>query len=257
MNQGGEPGHDDYGLPRVDIEIPDDARELYRDVQAYHRELRALRRHERSLRWRAPFRKAGYLIPVVAGCLILAIFAGLVLSMLTPGPYAPGPIQRGSARTPSASSGTSASASTAPAATTTAATPAQTTVAPLPGTPIYVAGKAVPLRTLTSTALLVIPANCACSTAVRQLLAQAKSARVPVYLVGPPALAPALSRLAAAPSAGRAIVATDRRHVLAATYRPAGLTALLVDSAGAVTMDRGLLPGARLQAQFRGLRPSG
>ena len=27
VNQGGEPGHDDYGLPPIDIEIPDDAAE--------------------------------------------------------------------------------------------------------------------------------------------------------------------------------------------------------------------------------------
>ena len=33
MNQGGEPGHDDYGLPRVDIEIPDDAAEKIMTVQ--------------------------------------------------------------------------------------------------------------------------------------------------------------------------------------------------------------------------------
>ena len=44
MNAGGDQGRDDYGLPPVDIEIPDDARELARDVQAYHRELRSRRR---------------------------------------------------------------------------------------------------------------------------------------------------------------------------------------------------------------------
>ena len=39
MNTGGDQGRDDYGLPPVDIEVPDDARELARDVQAYRREL--------------------------------------------------------------------------------------------------------------------------------------------------------------------------------------------------------------------------
>ena len=86
MNQGGEPAHDDYGLPRVDIEIPDDARELDRDVQAYHRELRALRRIERSNRWRAPLRKSGMLVPLIAGCLVLAMIGGMVLTMFSANP---------------------------------------------------------------------------------------------------------------------------------------------------------------------------
>ena len=42
VNLGGEPERDDSGLPPVDIVVPDDARELERDVQAYRREQRAL-----------------------------------------------------------------------------------------------------------------------------------------------------------------------------------------------------------------------
>ena len=38
MNPGGGAGWDE---PPLDIQIPDDARELDRDVLAYHRELRA------------------------------------------------------------------------------------------------------------------------------------------------------------------------------------------------------------------------
>lgn len=84
MNQGGEPGHDDDGLPRADLEIPDDARELYRDVQAYHRELRAQRRHARSLQWRAPFRRTGFTVSVIIGVLIAAMLCGMVLSIFIP-----------------------------------------------------------------------------------------------------------------------------------------------------------------------------
>src|SRR5258708_5879402 len=87
VNQGGEQGHDDYGLPPVDIEIPDDARELYRDVQAYHRELPALRRQERSIRWRAPFRRSGVAIPLLAGCLIAALVAVMLSAMFTQNRY--------------------------------------------------------------------------------------------------------------------------------------------------------------------------
>src|SRR6266705_3147864 len=87
VNHSGEPGHDDYGLPRVDIQIPDDARERDRDVQAYHRELRALRRHERSLRWRTSLRRSGMTVPLIAGCLVLAMVAGMVLTMFSANPY--------------------------------------------------------------------------------------------------------------------------------------------------------------------------
>ena len=48
MDVGGDPGRDDYGLPPIDVVIPDDARELDRDVQAYQRELRAQRRRQRA-----------------------------------------------------------------------------------------------------------------------------------------------------------------------------------------------------------------
>ncbi|WP_262402492.1 hypothetical protein [Actinomadura sp. CNU-125] len=40
MRSDGDPDPDDYGLPRVDIVVPDDARELDRDVVAYRREER-------------------------------------------------------------------------------------------------------------------------------------------------------------------------------------------------------------------------
>ena len=47
MNPGGGSGWDE---PPLDIQIPDDARELDREVLAYHRELRAKRRRNRLRR---------------------------------------------------------------------------------------------------------------------------------------------------------------------------------------------------------------
>ena len=41
MSFASGPGRDDGGLPPVNIVIPDDARDLDRDVLAYRRELRA------------------------------------------------------------------------------------------------------------------------------------------------------------------------------------------------------------------------
>ena len=73
MNIGGDPGRDDYGLPPVDIEVPDDARELEREVQAYHRELRALRWRRRT-RWLVvPLGRDGMVLPLLAGCLAATV----------------------------------------------------------------------------------------------------------------------------------------------------------------------------------------
>ena len=95
MNVGGDPERDDFGLPPVDIEIPDDARELDRDVQAYHRELRALRRRQRAGRLRGPLNRDRMALPLLAGCLILALITSTLLIMFaadqTGVPQAPRP----------------------------------------------------------------------------------------------------------------------------------------------------------------------
>src|SRR5262245_56400624 len=83
VNIGGDPGRDDYGLPPVDIEIPDDARELDRDVQAYRRELRALRWRRRT-RWLVgPLGRDGMVLPLLAGCLALTLLAGTLLTVFS------------------------------------------------------------------------------------------------------------------------------------------------------------------------------
>ena len=56
MSFASEPGRDDGNLPPVNVVIPDDARELDRDVLAYRREMRANRRRQRFLRIFQPFR---------------------------------------------------------------------------------------------------------------------------------------------------------------------------------------------------------
>lgn len=265
MNQGGEQGHDDYGLPPVDVQIPDDARELYRDVQAYHRELRALRRHERSVRWRAPFRRSGVAIPLLAGCLIAALVAVMISAMFTQGPYftrvSGGPVSSPSAG--SAGAGRSAKASTAnPNASPSSALNGTAPLARhhLPGKTIKVAGKRVPLRSVLSAALVIVPANCDCKSDVGQLLDQAESAGVIVYLVGPRGSRIAdLDRLVT-PRARRAKstrVATDYANVLTSAYRAVGLTVLLVDSHGLVTVASGFGPNLMLTKQLQRLRRNG
>jgi hypothetical protein len=285
VNQGGEQGHDDYGLPPVDIEIPDDARELYRDVQAYHRELRALRRHQRSIRWRAPFRRSGIAVPLLAGCLIVALVAVMISAMLTANPYlspehpasqpaaggrsssaVTSPAQPGSSRSGEARSGAprtgtarSGAASTRPALTAPAGSgaPTKPATAQLPRKTIRVAGKPLPLSTLRAAALAIVPANCGCDAAVKQLLTQAELAGVVVYLVGPRGTSLAtLNRLASLAGGMKATrVATDNADVLTSAYSPVGLTVLLVDSSGSVTVDPGLSQGLRLEKQLQLLKP--
>ncbi len=247
MNQGGEPGHDDYGLPPVDIQVPDDARELHRDVQAYHRELRALRRQERAARWRAPLRRGGMIVPLVAGCLVLAMIAGMVLTMFSANqPFSglAGQARPGLRNSGKNLPGTSGRASVSRSAAASASGgPSQPVRVLLPRKAISVRGKRVKLRRLAGIALAIVPARCGCATVVKQLLAQAKSARVTVYLVGTPDSLTELNSLAPASAKGTVKLAVDVDNALTKAYRPSGLTILLVDSRGSVTVKPKLRPG--------------
>jgi hypothetical protein len=86
VNPGGGSGWDE---PPLDIQIPDDARELDRDVLAYHRELRAQRRRHRLRRLAgplkpfAPFAAHGSVIPLLASILAVCLVAGAMLSVAT------------------------------------------------------------------------------------------------------------------------------------------------------------------------------
>ncbi len=95
MNPGGESGWDE---PPLDIQIPDDARELDREVLAYHRELRARRRRSQLRKLARPFAGQGTVMPLLASILAVCLVAGAMLSVATFSPAtAPG--------TPSHSSG--------------------------------------------------------------------------------------------------------------------------------------------------------
>jgi hypothetical protein len=108
--------------PPLDIQVPDDARELERDVLAYHRELRAKRRRRRLRRLASPFAGQGTIMPLLASILAVCLVAGAMLSVATfspstapaghhyqpPTATAPGP--RSASGSPSASSAQRASA---------------------------------------------------------------------------------------------------------------------------------------------------
>lgn len=264
MNQGGEPAHDDYGLPWVDVEIPDDARELDRDLLAYRRELRALRRIERANRWRAPLRKSGMMVPLIAGCLVMAMIGGMVLTMFSantnlisspgriPAHHAPGftgppsAHPRGSASVPG---GSRFPASSAPTSASAAASL-------LPAGTIAAAHRArISLSTLAKVAIAIIPAKCGCADAVRRLLVRAKAAKVTVWLVGlSGSNVSALRRLAPPSEARTAILAIDASNALRSAYRPTRLKVLLVDSNHRVRPVTALATDVQIDSALRSLR---
>lgn len=225
MNPGSEPDRDDFGLPPVDIEIPDDARELDREVQAYQRELRALRRRQRASRLRGPLTRDGMVLPLLAGCLILALVTSTLLIMFAAD-------QTGMPELP----GHSATHSTA-AKHPTSQPAAGKIGGPLPAGQIIVAGKSVPLRTVAASmaaALALVPQDCACAATLRQLGSRAAQAHVALYLVGTAGIMQQVFRLASQAGQGSDRVAEDADDVLGTTYGHSGVTAILVRSDGLV-----------------------
>jgi hypothetical protein len=80
VDPGAGSGWDELPL---DVQIPDDARELDRDVIAYHRELRARRRRRRLRRLTSPFSGPGTVMPLLASILAVCLVAGAMLSVAT------------------------------------------------------------------------------------------------------------------------------------------------------------------------------
>jgi hypothetical protein len=208
-----EPGRDDGNLPPVNIVIPDDARELDRDVLAYRREMRAKRRRQRFLRFFQPFRTPEFgghaaVIPLIAICLAICLVGGALLSVATMSPA--------SAPTLGGAQGTAQAV--VPAGELTA----------LPDGSVQLAGRTVPVRSLTSSVIALIPANCDCGLGLQRLAGQAVDARVKLYFAaGSQALAQ-LAGLTSRYGKGAAVAAADSDRVLTARYRPSDLTVLLV-----------------------------
>jgi len=223
-----EPGRDDGSLPPVNIVIPDDARELDREVLAYHREQRARRRRQRMMRLFRPFARrelGGHaaILPLIATCVALSMLAGAMLSVFTSSPASAPTVAQSK---PAATSPARTPATPSPAAP--AALPAGLTN--LPNGTVQLDGKTVPVRRLTSSALVLVPANCGCGPQLLQLADQGILARVQVYFVGDKAAGAQLEGLTAHYGAGHAKAVYDTADVLDAAYHPDGLTVLLVYS---------------------------
>jgi hypothetical protein len=223
VEAGGGPERDDYGLPPVDVEIPDDARELDPDVQAYRRELRALRRQERANRLRRPLRREGMALPLLAACLMLALITSTLLVLFAADETGMPQLSRpGATRHP-------------PLPTRTPAT--GQLGQPLPAAVIIIDGKAEAVQTLTGekpSLLALVPGDCSCVPALRQLASSAGAAHVPLYLIGTPAAMPQLTQLAAAASQSPQVVGDDKADILPKAYGESGLTAVVVKAGGSV-----------------------
>ncbi len=154
--------------PRCNIVVPDDARDLDRDVLAYRREMRAKRRRQRLRHLSRPLRAAGFgrptaIIPLIAVCLAISLVGGAVLSVATMSP----------ASAPTLS-GPQAGQPAAPAAT----------LAALPPGNVQLDRGAVAVRTLTTSAIALVPADCDCGTGLQRLAGQAAAAHVKLFFAG-------------------------------------------------------------------------
>jgi hypothetical protein len=221
VNIGGDAGRDDYGLPPVDIEVPDDARELDREVQAYHRELRAQRWRRRTSRLAGPLARDGMVLPLLAGCLALTLLAGTLLTVFSGTQLTSPPLGR----------------------------PGH----PLPAVIVSVNGVQTPLRNLRGSVLALIPPNCRCGH-LRQLALEADSAAVQIYVIGTQNVQVAGLVKRTGLGAGHAV--EDTEDALTSAYHPVTLTAVLVNADGSVTKiahDHG--QGFQLAGAMRSLLP--
>jgi hypothetical protein len=196
------------------MHIPDDARDLDRDVQAYHRELRAQRRRARLGRLTGPLVRRGMVIPLVAVCLALTLLSGTLLTVVA---------GRQNSAAPDAAPSTPQSAK------------------PLPNASVTLDGKQVPLRRLVPAVLAWVPASCSCLTALQDLVKRAAQAHVQMYLVGTARGTIGLPALAQEAGQGKIHVVSDPTNAIGMAYGPIGLTAIMARSDGTVgTVIRGL-----------------
>jgi hypothetical protein len=209
VNTGGDQGRDDYGLPPVDIEVPDDARELARDVQAYRREQRSRRRRHLARRFYGPLTRDGMVLPLLAGCLALTLVAATLLTVFT-------------ARQP-----TAGLRPQRPATGTGSRTPARPGGA-LVDTILFAAGQETPLDTLPGpvVVLALIPPGCSCLAELAKLSVAASHAQATLYLVG--VHNTPVTSFTTQLGLAKTLALEDANDMLPAPYRVAALTAVVV-----------------------------
>jgi hypothetical protein len=226
VNTGGDPGRDDYGLPPVDVEVPDDARDLDRDVLAYHRELRSRRRRLLARKLYGPLTSDGMVLPLLAGCLALTLLAATLLTVFTVG--------QGTIGGPFVHPSTGTSTSPRPS---------------LPGAAllndmVLAGGRPEAVRSLAGNVLVLalIPPVCGvrCFHDLRQLIVQASQGGGMPYLVG--IRNASVNGLPKRLGLGSDQALEDSQGMLSTSYPGAGLTAVVVRHDGSAireVADRG------------------
>lgn len=234
MRPDGDPDRDDYGLPRIDVVVPDDARELDRDLIAYRREERQRRLRAWLRRLVRPFGRYGVAAPIMLTALLVAVISGTLITTLGPRSISPAPATSGS-HGPTA---------------TQSATPRPGTIGgPLPAGQVDIDGKPVRLTDLQGI-IMIVPAGCQCEKAVQDLGRQAQQGNLKSYLVGSrpwtAGTAAELAKLAGQPGSGIQVV-KDEAGVLASTFQPSGLIVVLVHIDGIIgDVRRGVQSGQPL-----------
>jgi hypothetical protein len=234
-----EPGRDDGNLPPVNVVIPDDARELDRDVLAYRREVRARRRNERLLRIVRPLGGARWgsgvaIIPLIAACLALTLVGGALLSVMTISP--------------------------ASAPTRTFAPPAATSTGtnqvpvPLPAGTVLAGQRTRAIQSLVSSVIAIIPEGCDCGPELKHLAALTEKKNVALYFAGSGTVIKQLAQLSASYSDGWAVTVADADGVLQAVFHPAKLLVLLVFTDARAIPLTTLPPDSKLIAQLGKLK---
>jgi hypothetical protein len=191
-------------------------------------------------------------LPLLAGCLILALITSTLLIMFAAG-------QTGM---PDGGSHAAAGPPAKPRPPTVRSQPAPGQLGGLlPAAVIVLGGRPVQARSITAaraSVLALIPVACACAPALRELRLQAAQAGVALYLVGTGGDPKQVTQLAAQAGQSPARVAEDTRGVLAITFRQLSLTAILVRPGGLVAYIQRDIPsrGLNLESRLRQLAPA-
>jgi hypothetical protein len=211
-------GEDDYGLPRIDIVVPDDARELDRDLAAWRREEKRRLRRERGRRLLGPLTRFGVAGPLIAGVLLVALLSGILMSVF--GPRA----------TPRPST-------------------LRTAVPTIPNfkgtvfldTPLFADGKRQSPESLRPGVIMIVPYACKCDALVEQFSDQADR-RVAFFVIADkrdpklpqPQALKEMRRMTGTFKNKAAVILDDPTDELADHYGAEGLTAIMVDGGGKV-----------------------
>lgn len=195
--------------------VPDDARELDRDLEAWKREQRWRRRKQffERLVFTSGRREGGISGLFIAAVLVAVAMVGATASML-------------------AMRGTKAPPAIAPLELASPVAPPGTPGGLLPTAVLSTASGTISSRELRPAVVALVSPGCDCSKAVAALTREAAVSNVPVDLVGATGQAEQLGQLVSATSLGRARAFIDSKGDLIAAYAPTGLTVVPVYADG-------------------------